>query len=128
MLLVALVILFSCKNLPVANDWDRHFSYSLTRYRRTKADMPPIIVGQVSVNAKQERGEPLWGTFFLDGQRLTLNEADRVENYVLSVSPGTHRLQLVTITYRTTEASFRVKTGDSLRIDFQLQQEKRPLH
>lgn len=112
----------------MANDWDRHFSYSLTRYRRTKADMPPIIVGQVSVNAKQERGEPLWGTFFLDGQRLTLNEADRVENYVLSVSPGTHRLQLVTITYRTTEASFRVKTGDSLRIDFQLQQEKRPLH
>lgn len=119
-------LLVNCKVLPTANNAARHSRYSLVYYQRTKADIPPIIVGEVS--ATQEKANPVLDTFLLDGQRLALNEADRANKYVLSVSPEIHRLQLVTITYRTVEASFRVKPGDSLRIDFQLQLEKRPLY
>jgi hypothetical protein len=120
------VLLSSCKKMLVNNSISKNSTYSLVRYRRAKVNMVPIVVGQVS--AMQEKAMPLFGTFFLDGQRLDLHEADRADKYVLNVSPGTHRLQLVTITYRTAEAHFRVKTGDSLRIDFQLQLEKRPLY
>ena len=118
----------SCKFLLTANNADKHSSYSLTYYRRAKADMPPIIVGQVTSSALRERDKPLSGTFFMDGQRLALQDGEHINKYVFEVSSGTHRLQLVTISYYTTEASFRIKPGDSLRIDFQLRPDQRPLY
>jgi len=122
------ILLEGCKTLPVTSDGVKPFSYSIKRYRRTNSNSNPIVLGHITSSESFEKGKSVSGTLALNGQQIDFYNADRADKYEISTTPGIHRLQVVTITYYTAEARFRIKPGDSLRIDFQLRPDKTPLH
>lgn len=124
--LLETAILSGCKALNPTSA--THADYVITRYRRTHADSTAFVAGHIGTATAQKAIKSLSATLFVDGQRSIFYEADKNPSYLLHVSPGTHRLQIVTITYHNAEASFDVKLGDSLRIDFYLRPDLRPLY
>lgn len=122
------IFLVSCKTSPVTSDGTKPYRCTIKRYRRANANTVPIVFGHVISGDPRDKATPVSGSLFLDGQKIAFYDADRADTYEHSITPGTHRLQVVTITYYTAEASFSIKSGDSLRVDFQLQQDKRHLH
>ena len=122
------ILLEGCKTLPVTSDGAKPFSYNIKRYRRANANSNPVVLGHITSSDSRDKGKLVSSVLALDGQQKKIYDADRIDEYEISTTPGIHRLLIVTITYYTAEARFRIKPGDSLRIDFQLRTNKTPLY
>jgi hypothetical protein len=99
---------------------------TVTRLRRKKPLQAAIISGKVNVIQQDGRLTPLPATVIID---KTVLFADSTGSYGQAVPSGRHKIRVSWVGHlRSYATPLRVKSGDSIRVDFKILPEFMPLH
>ncbi|WP_310394166.1 hypothetical protein [Hymenobacter sp.] len=96
----------------------------ITRFRRTDPAKEPVVFGRVLVLDKTHTYPQAAAIVSLDDSISFANEAGE---YRLIVSPGAHRFLTGQIGILPSQLTLEVERGDSVRINFHLRPDLRPL-
>jgi hypothetical protein len=98
----------------------------MTRFRRTDQNKGAIVFGYIRVS------DPQAGVYPLSAAILSLDEkisfANKSGEYSLTLPAGIHQFMTGQIGIHQSRIALKVKQGDSIRLDFNLRPDLRPLY